>query len=54
MKVEARKTVRTSALSVSADTISSAPQQAYVFVIYSFAANVAFLVALNVPSQFQI
>lgn len=53
-KVKAKKILRTSVLPVSAGTISSIPQQVCVFVIYIFASDVAFLVALDVPCQFQV
>lgn len=51
MKTEAKKTLRTSPLSVSDDSTPFAPQQAYV---YSFPAEVAFIFTSDVPCQFQI
>lgn len=50
MKAEAAKTLGTSVLSVSAVIVSSAPQQACVFLVYS----IAFLVARGGPCQFQL
>lgn len=49
MKTEAKKTLRTTPLSVSDDITPFAPQQAHV---YSFSAEVAFIFTSDVPCQF--
>lgn len=51
MKTEAKKTLRTSPLSVSGDITPFAPQQAHV---YSFPVEIAFIFTCDVSCQFQI